>query len=428
METVKLGILGMGTVASGLVNIMTMNRDIIHHKTGKILEIEKVLVKSLNKSRDVDLDKAQFTMDAREITHNENVDIVVELIGGIHPAFGYVRDALKNKKHVVTANKALIATHGEELENIALDNGVRLMYEASVGGGIPIINTMTNNLSANEFTEISGIVNGTTNYILTQMTERGLEFDQAVKEAQEMGFAEADPSSDVEGDDAAYKIAILSHIGFGHRVNIDEVPKEGITHISREDIKYADELGYVIKLIASSQKRENEIELRVHPTFIPKTHPLATVKNEFNAVLLKGNAVGEVMLYGKGAGAMPTGSAVLGDIIAIAKEKTGVARQAIQPSSSKHKVVNKGYSQYYIRMDVVDKPGVLGFISNIFGKNNISLASVVQRYKHDLVAPLVFITHEVERKNIDEALQEVRTYSNVLKIASIITVENDSYK
>lgn len=423
METVKIGILGMGTVASGLINIMTSNQDIIHHKTGNTFEIIKVLVKNLNKKRDVDLDQAKFTTDAREIIDNQNVDIVVELIGGINPAFEYVRDALLNKKHVVTANKALIATHGEELENIAIDNGVRLMYEASVGGGIPIINTMSNNLSVNDFTEISGIVNGTTNYILTQMTERGLEFDQAVKEAQEMGFAEADPSSDIEGDDAAYKIAILSYIGFGQRISLNDIPKEGITHVSREDIKYADELGYVIKLIASSQKRDNEIELRVHPTFIPKTHPLATVKNEFNAVLLKGNAVGEVMLYGKGAGSMTTGSAVLEDIIAIVKEKSTQSQQLLQPSSKKYKVVNKGYSQYYIRMDVVDKPGVLGYISNIFGKNNISLASVVQRYKHDLVAPLVFITHEVERKNIDDALQEVRRYSNVLKIASIITVE-----
>ncbi len=423
METVKIGILGMGTVASGLINIMTSNQDIIQQKTSNTFEIVKVLVKNLNKKRDVDLDQAKFTTDAHEIIGNENVDIVVELIGGIHPAFEYVRDALMNKKHVVTANKALIATHGEELENIARDYGVRLMYEASVGGGIPIINTMTNNLSVNDFTEISGIVNGTTNYILTQMTERGLEFDQAVKEAQEMGFAEADPSSDVEGDDAAYKIAILSYIGFGQRISLNDIPKEGITHISREDIKYADELGYVIKLIASSQKRDNEIELRVHPTFIPKTHPLATVKNEFNAVLLKGNAVGEVMLYGKGAGSMTTGSAVLEDIIAIVKEKSTQSQQLLKPSSKKYKIVNKGYSQYYIRMDVVDKPGVLGYISNIFGKNNISLASVVQRYKHDLVAPLVFITHEVERKNIDDALQEVRAYSNVLKIASIITVE-----
>ncbi|MDP3388193.1 MAG: homoserine dehydrogenase [Eubacteriales bacterium] len=423
MEKVRIGILGMGTVASGLVNIMSMNRDIIHSRTGKILEIDKVLVKNLHKNRDVDLDQSKFTTDANEIINNENVDIVVELMGGIEPAFEYVRDALLNKKHVVTANKALIATHGEELEGIAVENGVRLMYEASVGGGIPIINTMTNNLSANDFTEISGIVNGTTNYILTQMTERGIELDEAVKEAQEMGFAEADPSSDIEGDDAAYKIAILSYIGFGQRIGLNEVPKEGITHISREDIKYADELGYVIKLIASSQKRENEIELRVHPTFIPKTHPLATVKNEYNAVMLRGNAVGEVMLYGKGAGAMPTGSAVLGDIIAIAKGISSEAKEAIQPLTKRYQVVNKGYSQYYIRMDVVDKPGVLGYISNIFGKNNISLASVVQRYKHDLVAPLVFITHEVERKNINEALQEVRTYGNVLKIASIITVE-----
>lgn len=423
MEIIRIGILGMGTVASGLVNILEINKDTICNKTGKKIQIEKVFVRNLNKKRGIELNQSILTTDVFEVINNPHIDIVVELMGGIDPAFGYVEDALRKGKHVVTANKALIATHGEELEHIAFENDVRLMYEASVGGGIPIINTMTNNLSANDFTEISGIVNGTTNYILTQMTERGLDFEEAVKEAQDMGFAEADPSSDVEGDDAAYKIAILSYIGFGQRIDLSEIPKEGITHISREDIKYADELGYVIKLIASSQKREKEIEMRVHPTFIPKTHPLATVKNEYNAVLLKGNAVGEVMLYGKGAGAMPTGSAVLGDIIAIAKEKSCGDKRVSQSLTNKYPIVNKGYAQYYIRMDVVDKPGVLGYISNIFGQNNISLASVVQRYKHDLVAPLVFITHEVQRKNIDDALTEVRRYGNVLKIASIITVE-----
>lgn len=423
MENIRIGVLGMGTVASGLVSILEMNKDTIYNKTGKKIEIEKVFVRNLNKKRSIELNQSILTTDVFEVINNPHIDIVVELMGGIDPAFGYVKDALRNGKHIVTANKALIATCGEELERIALENDVRLMYEASVGGGIPIINTMTNNLSANDFTEISGIVNGTTNYILTQMTERGLDFEEAVKEAQDMGFAEADPSSDVEGDDAAYKIAILSYMGFGQRIGLSEIPKEGITHISREDIKYADELGYVIKLIASSQKREKEIEMRVHPTFIPKTHPLATVKNEYNAVLLKGNAVGEVMLYGKGAGAMPTGSAVLGDIIAIAKEKSCGVKRTSQSLTNKYPIVNKGYAQYYIRMDVVDKPGVLGYISNIFGQNNISLASVVQRYKHDLVAPLVFITHEVERKNIDDALKEVRRYSNVLKIGSIITVE-----
>ena len=423
MENIRIGVLGMGTVASGLVSILEMNKDTIYNKTGKKIEIEKVFVRNLNKKRSIELNQSILTTDVFEVINNPHIDIVVELMGGIDPAFGYVKDALRNGKHIVTANKALIATCGEELERIALENDVRLMYEASVGGGIPIINTMTNNLSANDFTEISGIVNGTTNYILTQMTERGLDFEEAVKEAQDMGFAEADPSSDVEGDDAAYKIAILSYMGFGQRIGLSEIPKEGITHISREDIKYADELGYVIKLIASSQKREKEIEMRVHPTFIPKTHPLATVKNEYNAVLLKGNAVGEVMLYGKGAGAMPTGSAVLGDIIAIAKEKSCGVKRTSQSLTNKYPIVNKGYAQYYIRMDVVDKPGVLGYISNIFGQNNISLASVVQRYKHDLVAPLVFITHEVERKNIDDALNEVRRYSNVLKIVIIITVE-----
>ncbi|HAE43303.1 MAG TPA: homoserine dehydrogenase, partial [Clostridiales bacterium] len=229
MENIRIGVLGMGTVASGLVSILEMNKDTIYNKTGKKVQIEKVFVRDLNKKRSIELNQSILTTDVFEVINNPHIDIVVELMGGIDPAFGYVKDALRNGKHIVTANKALIATCGEELERIALENDVRLMYEASVGGGIPIINTMTNNLSANDFTEISGIVNGTTNYILTQMTERGLDFEEAVKEAQDMGFAEADPSSDVEGDDAAYKIAILSYMGFGQRIGLSEIPKEGIT-------------------------------------------------------------------------------------------------------------------------------------------------------------------------------------------------------
>lgn len=421
MEEVKLGILGMGTVASGLIKIIEFNNSKFLGTLNKNLIISKVLVKNLDKKRNVNLNHGVYTTDAYEVINDKGVQIVVELIGGIHPAYEYIKSALNNKKHVVTANKALIATHGQELESLAFKNNVKLMYEASVAGGIPVINTISENLAANDFEQIVGIINGTTNYILTQMSDCGLEYDYAVKEAQRLGFAEADPSSDVEGDDAAYKISILATIAFGHRINIKDIPKEGITKISKEDIRYAKELGYNIKLLASALKKDDEIELSVHPAFVPENHPLSTVKNEFNAVFLRGNAVGELMFYGRGAGSLPTGSAVLGDVISIIRN-CKVEEKMINNTI---KVVNKAYKPYYIRFEVIDKPGVLGKIANIFGENNISLASVVQRQKNgNNTAPLVFITHEVERKNIDAALEEIKNFKYVTNIASIIMVEN----
>ena len=423
MEPVKLGILGMGTVASGLINIIITNNSKITKTINKDLIINKVLVNSIDKKRNVNLPMEVYTKDAYEVINDKDADIIVELIGGINPAYEYIKAALSNKKHVVTANKALIATHGEELEELAEKNGVKLMYEASVGGGIPILNTMRDNLSANEFESVYGIINGTTNYILTQMTENGLDYDQAVKDAQKLGFAEADPSSDVDGDDAAYKLSILSTLAFGQRIYVKDIPKEGITRVSADDIQYAKELGYNIKLLASGIKKDNEIELSVHPTFIPKNHPLSTVKNEFNAVFLKGNAVGELMLYGRGAGSLPTGSAVLGDIMHIINNADSTVGSC--GSDRKYIIVNKAFKQYYIRMEVIDKPGVLGGIASIFGKNNVSLASVVQKQKNgNNTAPLVFITHETERKDLNLALEEIKKLEFVTKLASIIIVED----
>ncbi|MDD2495248.1 MAG: homoserine dehydrogenase, partial [Tissierellia bacterium] len=347
MESVKLGILGMGTVASGLVNIIEFNKSKVVNNLNKELIINKVLVNNLDKERNVNLQKEVYTTDAYEVINDKNVEIIVELIGGINPAYEYIKAALNNKKHVVTANKALIATHGSELENIAFKNNVKLMYEASVGGGIPILNTMRENLCANELESVFGIINGTTNYILTQMTENGLAYDEAVKEAQRLGFAEADPSSDVDGDDAVYKLAILSTLIFGQRIYINDIPKEGIKKISKEDISYAKELGFNVKLLASVIKKDNELELSVHPAFIPENHPLAFVKNEFNAVFLKGNAVGELMFYGKGAGSLPTGSAVLEDVMYVVKNKD--KQVATNINEKKYVVSNKAYKQYYIR-------------------------------------------------------------------------------
>lgn len=421
MESLKIGILGMGTVASGLVGIMEFNKDKVEASIGRELIVDKVLVSNLDKKRNVSLPKEVYTSDAYQVI-NSDADIIVELIGGINPAYEYIKAALNNKKNVVTANKALIAAHGEELEPIAEKNNVKLMYEASVGGGIPILNTIRNNLSANEFESVFGILNGTTNYVLTQMTDKGLDYDQAVKQAQALGFAEADPSSDVDGDDAANKLAILSTLAFGQRIHVNDIPKEGIRKISKEDIEYAKELGYNIKLLAAGIKNGNEIELSVHPAFIPASHPLSTVKNEFNAVFLRGNAVGELMFYGRGAGSLPTGSAVLDDIMYIVKNKDS---SYSSESKKKSVVSNKGFKQYYINLEVTDKPGVLGSIASIFGKNKVSLASVVQRQKNgNNTVPLVFITHEAERKNIDAALEETRRLEFVKGVDSIIIVEN----
>mgnify|MGYP000855896618 FL=1 len=424
LKPIKLGILGMGTVASGLVSIMEFNKNKIQDTINRDIIVNKVLVHSLDKKRNVNLPKEVYTTDAYQAIKDKDTDIIVELMGGINPACEYVKAALNNKKHVVTANKALIATHGEELESLAAVNGVMLMYEASVGGGIPILNTIRDNLSANEFESFFGIVNGTTNYILTQMSENGLEYDKAVKEAQKLGFAEADPSSDVDGDDAAYKLSILATLAFGERINIKDIPKEGITKISKDDISYAKELGFIIKLLASGAKKDNEIELSVHPAFIPAGHPLSNVKNEFNAVYLKGNAVGELMLYGKGAGSLPTGSAVLGDIIHIIRNIESQAAVNAKNNDKKCIITNKASKQYYIRMEVIDKPGVLGGIASNFGKNNVSLASVVQKQKNGETAPLVFITHETERKNIDSALAEIKRLEYVTELESIILIES----
>lgn len=425
MKTLNIGILGMGTVATGLINIMELNKHKITNILNSNLNVKKVLVKDINKKREIKLPNQIYTQNAYDIINDEDIQIVVELMGGINPAYEYIKASLNNKKHVVTANKALIATYGQELTKLAYMNNVKIMFEASVGGGIPLINTLRDNLSCNVFEAIYGIINGTTNYILTQMTENNLEFEKAVEKAQELGFAEADPSSDINGDDVAYKLSILTTIAFGQIINYKEIHKEGITKISVEDINYARELGYNIKLLASSYKRNNELELRVQPSLIPINHPLSTVKNEFNAVFLKGNAVGELMLYGKGAGSMPTGSAVLGDIIAIYRDLNSKTNLNIIDNLNEYKIINNAFKQYYIRFEIIDKPSVLGHIANIFGKYNISLASVVQRQKNgNNTAPLVFITHEVNREYINAALEEIKQYENVTNTASIIVVED----
>jgi len=428
MDSLKIGLLGLGTVGSGVYRILAMNADKIIANAGKKIEISKILVSNTGKKRDLEIPAGLLTDNVRDILDDADIDIVVELLGGIHPAYDYMMEALGKGKHVVTANKAVIANYGESLAAAAAAGNAALKYEASVAGGIPIINALSTALSGNEFSEIVGIVNGTTNYILTQMTEFGLNYSDVLKDAQAKGFAEADPTSDVEGEDAAYKLSILISTAFGLSVPPARIPREGITKISKDDIEYASQFGYKIKLLAMAKRTGDELECGVQPTLIPVSHPLASVSNEFNALFVKGNAVDDLMFYGRGAGSLPTGSAVVGDIIEVAQKSNFPDCCSYQPvkSSSGLNFAGGGMSMYYINFLVKDVPGVLGKVSTAFGDHNISIESVMQRSKGRKAGedvPVTYILHELRREQLDQALAEICKYDFIKEVRSILRVE-----
>lgn len=422
----KIAILGMGNVGTGVYQILQENSKEIFKYLGSNIDVSKVLVRAINKERKLFIDNEILTDNFNDILKDEEIKIVVELMGGIDPALEHIKKAISHGKHIVTANKAIMATHGKELEALANENGVFIKYEASVGGGIPIINTLMESLAANKIEEIIGIINGTTNYILTQMTSEDLSFEEALKLAQDNGYAEANPTSDIEGEDAAFKISILTSISYGLDVPARVIDREGITKIQKSDIEYASELGYKIKLLAVSKKHKDSIEIYVHPALVPNDHPLAAINNEFNALFVKGNAVGELLLCGKGAGSLPTGSAVLADILSVAKSiKNDIENNMeVEEIENDIKIKGIGKSQYYIRLQVIDKPGVLGNIAMSFGEYGISLESVVQKGREEETVPLVFITHDIEKELLDKALEDVSSYEYVERIASILKVEN----
>jgi len=426
MGSIKIGLLGLGNVGSGVWNILHQNKEKIKQYTGVDIQVKKVLVRNMNKMRNVSIPKEVMTTNIDEIIIDPEIQIIVELIGGLDPAYDYMKRAIESGKHVVTANKAVIATYGSELFSLAKKNRVEIRFEGSVGGGIPIISTLTKSLAGNQIDEIIGIINGTTNYILTQMSQNGMAFDEALKLAQINGYAEADPSSDIEGEDAAFKLAILAAISFGIHIDPNKIPREGIMKISEAEIQYAAHLGYTVKLLATAKKQGDNLQIHVHPALVPNHHPLAAVSNEFNALFIRGNAVGELMLYGKGAGSLPTGSAVVGDILDVVKH----IRYSIElgegfvANGRKLNLIGEGEGFYYIRLQVVDKPGVLGRIATTFGRHGISLDSVVQRGRGEKIVPLVFITHQVERAKLDEALEEIGKFDVVSEVASILRVEN----
>ena len=425
MKTIKIGLLGCGTVGTGVIQVLEKNRHSITTKAGAILEITKILVRDINKKRDIS-EKINLTSNPNDILDDPEIEIVIEVMGGIDPAKEYILKALRQGKSVVTANKDLLATHGKELFEAASESRVDLRFEASVGGGIPIIGPLKDSLAGNEIQKVMGIINGTTNYILTKMKNENSEFSQVLAQAQKLGYAEADPTSDIEGLDAARKIAILASIAFNSRVTFSDVFSEGIAKITSKDIMYANELGYTIKLLGMAQQENGVIQVRVHPAFIPNNHPLANVNDVYNAIYVQGDAVGDAMFFGQGAGQLPTASAVIGDLIEIAKDLTKGVCDKTYCTCFEHKKVkpiSEIKTKYYLRLTVTDRPGVLANIASVFANQEVSIASVVQKRKCDQVAEIVLITHEVKEANLQDALSIIKSLSSVIKVNNVIRVE-----
>lgn len=408
--------LGFGTVGSGVVKILLENRQLIESRLGASLALKWIALRDLEKDRGVAVDASLVTTDPKMVVNDPEVDIVVELIGGYDPAKTFILKAIENGKHVVTANKALLAAHGDEIFSAASRKGVEIGFEASVGGGIPLIRSIKEGLVANSIQGLYGILNGTANYILTKMTDQGEAFSDVLKEAQKLGYAEADPTFDIEGIDAAHKLTILLSIAYGIPIDFEAVYTEGISKVTPLDIKFMKEFGYRIKLLAISKDDGEAIEARVHPTLIPADAMLASVNEAYNALYIQGDAVGNVMLYGPGAGMMPTGSAVVSDLVDVARNilRGAVGRvpsMGYQPDEVKArriKSIDELETEYYFRFSAEDKPGVLSKISGILGRHQISIKSVHQKGR-DLVGavPIVMITHEAKEAAVKEALSEI---------------------
>ncbi|HEX7561215.1 MAG TPA: homoserine dehydrogenase, partial [Candidatus Humimicrobiaceae bacterium] len=422
--------IGLGYIGSEVFKLIHEQHDYIMKKIGNDLKITVVAEKDLG-SREELVKKykgTRFTDNSYEAINDESIDIIVELIGGIEPAFEYITGALKKGKYVVTANKDLMARKGAKIFEEAEKNNTDILFEASVGGGIPIIGPLKSSLASNNISKIVGILNGTTNFILTKMKDNGLSFDEALKMAKHLGYAEANPASDIEGKDAANKLAILASIAFNSRVHIEDVYREGIGNISISDISYADELGYIIKLLAIGSDEGGKINVRVHPALIPKKHILASIKDTYNAVYFYGNYVGEIMSFGRGAGDKPTASSVVGDIIAIARNYDRNNKRIIYGCTcfTDKQIVPfmETINKFYILIDVTDKTGVLAKIAQVFGKNNVSIQSMIQK-QTDVkgTARLVFITHDTANKNLYSSIEELKKLDVIKEIINTIRVE-----
>ncbi|MBU4370764.1 MAG: homoserine dehydrogenase [Syntrophaceae bacterium] len=436
-KVISIGLIGFGTIGTGVIKLLRKNGDIIAGRLGAEIRLRRIADIDICKSRGIAVDDSLLTTNAADIINDPEIDIVVELMGGYEPARTFILTAMSQGKHVVTANKALLATHGDEIFRAAVQHGVNIGFEASVGGTIPVIKTIKESLIANRIQSVSAIVNGTSNFILSKMTDEGGSFEAVLKEAQNRGFAESDPVYDVEGVDAVHKLAILLSLCYGKKVHLDDLYREGISRIGEQDITFARELGYRIKLLAIAIRRETEIEARLHPTMIPFDHLLANVNSNFNAFHIIGDACGSVFLYGQGAGMMPTASAVVSDIVDIARDiRKGIAGRVpprVLDEESIEKIQLMPFEQirtnYYFRFTVADLPGVLSRISGILGVNDISIATVIQKGRMQTQGggvPIVMTTYKARERDVRRALEDIDRLDIVMGKTMLIRIEDDN--
>jgi homoserine dehydrogenase len=434
VQSVKIGVLGLGTVGSGTVNVLSRNIKEITRRAGRDIEITRAADRTMDKKRDCDTSGIKLTTDAFEIVNDPEIHVVVELIGGTGIARELVLAAIENGKHVITANKALIALHGNELFAKAQAKGVTIAFEAAVAGGIPIIKAMREGLSANRIEWLAGIINGTGNYILTEMRDKGRDFPDVLAEAQALGYAEADPTFDVEGVDAAHKLTIMASIAFGIPLQFDKAYTEGISKVAQEDVLYAAELGYIIKHMGITKQTEHGIELRVHPTLIPHRRLIANVDGVMNAVLIKGDAVGPTLYYGAGAGSDATASAVVADIVDVVRVLTTdpenrVPHLAFQPDAILDMPIlpiNDVITSYYLRIHTDDEPGVLADITRILAEQKISIEAILQKEPedHNGIVPVIMLTQKVVEKNMDLAIKDIEALKTVKDSVMRIRMES----
>ncbi|PLT33997.1 homoserine dehydrogenase [Bacillus sp. V5-8f] len=429
MKAISIGLLGLGTVGSGVVKIIESHQDKLMHQIGCPVSIKKILVKNVSKARQVPVNESLLTERPEDIVEDPEIDVVIEVMGGIKETRGLLLKALQNKKHIVTANKDLMALYGPELLSAAMENGCDLFYEASVAGGIPILRGLVDGLASDRITKMMGIVNGTTNFILTKMSKNGSAYDDVLKQAQDLGYAEADPTSDVSGMDAARKMAILATLGFSMTIDLDDVKVQGITEISKDDLEYSKKLGYTMKLIGIASLDGERVEVSVQPTLLPETHPLASVNDEYNAVYVYGEAVGETMFYGPGAGSLPTATAVVSDLVGVIKNmRLGVnGRSIVTPQYPKSlKAPEDIYAKFFVRLHVNDEVGVLANITSIFSEYGVSFDKILQLpLKQKESSEIVLVTHRASLFNFENIMQELNDNPKVKEIKSTYRVEGE---
>lgn len=419
VKKINVGIIGLGTVGLGVIDMLKKNSELIQDRTGVLVNVIATCSRTQEKARKSGIDMTTFTTNINEIIENPDIDIVVELIGGYEPAKTIIVDAIKAKKHVVTANKAVISKYGYEIFELAQKNGVNVLFEASVGGCVPILRTIEETYNSDRITNIFGILNGTTNFMLTKMNE-GKTYEEALKLAQDLGFAESDPSFDVEGLDSGQKLGIAASLAFDVKIGSDYLV-EGITNITKQDMKYAKELGYTIKLISIGRRFKDSVELRSHPTMIPSNHVLAGVNNEYNAFLFSGECIDEVMLSGKGAGKYPTASVVVSDIIEICSRTKLAVRTFKEIKVIPKQEVN---SRYYLRVNLLDKPGVMAKIAQKLGDNNVSISGIFQKETDKEIVPVVILTHKTKEGNMISAFESIKKLDIVSGESVIIRVDD----